>query len=128
MTADQGKKMAQVIASALEFSGTSVSTGSEQAVVFSGFDALKNGAGWIDVRPFVRLTIDMVTGAAGATITVEGKTTLNSTATRDLYTGSVANGTTAPPVDKLDISGVAAIRILENGTATQAQSFFGVAK
>jgi hypothetical protein len=110
-----------VRAMALTAEVTQVSDGSDTAVVFDGFTDSK-----IDVSSFIRLSLYANVGASGADITVKGYRTLNAPA-EDIY-AKTTNAADGVILDAESIEGYAYVEVYEDGTDSEAQVFYLLAK
>lgn len=126
--------MALVKAMATATRASVVSDGADTVIPFDGHDALGDGNGWIDVRPYTTLSVYVeAAGGSGCSFTVEGKHTADGTAL-DVFakaaktTGTYAVDGTAATGTLGNATHLAFIRVLEDGTSTETQTVEVVAK
>jgi len=114
-------------ASALQ---TSDGTDTEWASYGLGLNERSDGSTvWIDVRQYVRLSIEVTPGGSGVDITVNGRTHLDSG--RDIALSAkttYATGSTHSVLVAENIEGVGWIQVLEDGTDTEDQTIYILAK
>jgi hypothetical protein len=113
--------MTTVTAGFLEIESGITASGTGEAVVFEGFSD-----SFVDVRPHIRLTLDLVAGAGGCNVAVNYKSTENGAVKTLLadapYTGSVNILSAA------DIEMAGFVQVYITGLVGEVQTFSFLAK
>lgn len=96
-------------------------SGNDDAVDF-GPDALGDSSYWIPVGQYRYASLYVDVGAAGSSLTVNGKATLNSPS--ETISAQAAQAADGRKLDAQDIKGYEYIQVKSQGTATQTTVFY----